>query len=170
MDLYLKIFKTIIKVNVIVPGKFKTNDGRKAMATSLGPSQGMLYLLDHSFLFIRKPIIHLPYSQIKRIDLHRFGGEYNNKTFDISVLTTQGNSYMFHGIDKAHKNAVQLFLKKKDIVLSIVEENPSDDQQEIHSAMESGNDYADDGDFINEEVEPDDKSDEDYKEEDDKSD
>ena len=55
-DVLSRLFKVLAKVNILIPGEFKSAKGDDALKCSVKASDGFLYPLKSSLVFIYKPI------------------------------------------------------------------------------------------------------------------
>jgi len=56
-DVLSKLFKELIKINILIPGEFKSNRKEEAIKCSVKASDGHLFPLKNSLIFIHKPVI-----------------------------------------------------------------------------------------------------------------
>lgn len=67
-DILSKLFKEIIKINILIPGDFRSAKGEDAIKCSVKASDGHLYPLKSSLIFIHKPVIYIKHSEIKFVE------------------------------------------------------------------------------------------------------
>lgn len=67
-DILSKLFKEIIKINILIPGDFRSAKGEDAIKCSVKASDGHLYPLKSSLIFIHKPVIYVKHSEIKFVE------------------------------------------------------------------------------------------------------
>lgn len=72
-DVLSKLFKELIKINILIPGDFRTNKEEEALKCSVKASDGHLYPLKSSLIFIHKPVIYIKLSEIKFVEFSRIG-------------------------------------------------------------------------------------------------
>jgi structure-specific recognition protein 1 len=72
-DILSRLFKEIIKINILIPGEFRSAKGEDCIKCSVKASDGHLYLLKSSMIFIHKPVIYIKHSEIKFVELSRIG-------------------------------------------------------------------------------------------------
>ena len=58
-DVLSKLFKELIKINILIPGDFKSSKNEEAIKCSVRASDGYLYPLKSSMIFIHKPVIYV---------------------------------------------------------------------------------------------------------------
>ena len=124
-DVISKLFRELIKINILIPSEFKSSKKDDAIKCSVKASDGYLYPLKTSIIFIHKPVIYLKHTEIKYVEFSRVGqisSGIPSRTFDITIASSKdGQSFNFAGIDKAeHKNLVN-YLKNKNIKMRSVD-------------------------------------------------
>ena len=89
-----KLFKELIKVTILIPAEFKSYRGEEAIKCSVRASDGHLYPLKHSLIFIHKPVIYIKLQDIKFVELSRVGaaGMATSRSFDITVTKLKDDS------------------------------------------------------------------------------
>jgi structure-specific recognition protein 1 len=83
-----KLFKVLAKVNILIPGEFKSAKGDEAIKCSIKASDGYLYPLKSSLVFIHKPFHYIKLTEIKYVEFSRIGGAGGmptSRTFDMTV-------------------------------------------------------------------------------------
>lgn len=119
-DVLSKLFKVLVKVNILIPGEFKSAKGDEAIKCSVKASDGHLYPLKSSLLFIHKPVYYVKLTEIKYVEFSRIGGlgagMPSSRSFDMTVTKLSDDSTItFAGIDKQeHKNLIS-YLKQKGV-------------------------------------------------------
>ena len=68
-DILSRLFKEIIKINILIPGEFRSFKGDDCVKCSVKASDGHLYPLKSSLIFIHKPVIYLKHSEISYVEL-----------------------------------------------------------------------------------------------------
>ena len=66
-----KLFKELIKINILIPGDFRSSKEDEAIKCSVKASDGYLYPLKSSLIFIHKPVHYIKFSEIKYIEFQR---------------------------------------------------------------------------------------------------
>ncbi|OMJ66854.1 hypothetical protein SteCoe_36161 [Stentor coeruleus] len=142
-DIMSKLLKAMVKTMIIVPGNFKSKNDTSAIKCSVKASEGYLYPLQKSFIFINKPVIYIKFEDIRYIEFARIGEESvaTNRSFDINICTKNGN-FQFTGVDREEYQIMLEFLHKKKIQVRNVEEEPkeaesSDDNLNIEDENDS---------------------------------
>ena len=75
--------------------------------------------MNSSIIFLPRPIIFLKYKNIARVDFHRISKNTTNKGFDFEILTYNGNSYFFNGIDKGDSDVILEFFHDNGILITM---------------------------------------------------
>lgn len=123
-DVISKLFKFLAKVNILIPGEFKSSKGDEAIKCSVKASDGFLYPLKSSLIFINKPISYIKLSEIKYVEFSRIGssGMPSSRSFDLTVARlTDNSSITFAGIDKDEYKNLSAYLKDKGIKMRSVD-------------------------------------------------
>mmetsp|Transcript_16756 Transcript_16756/g.25185 ORF Transcript_16756/g.25185 Transcript_16756/m.25185 type:complete len:772 (+) Transcript_16756:122-2437(+) len=158
-NLIAKTFKIISKKKVFVPGKFENAYGKPCVKCALRASEGHLYPLEKSFVFIHKPPVLIRFDEVDSVEFQRYaGGQGSTRNFDLSVkLERQGGEssakeYVFSGIDRSDFDSLYNFLSGKKIRII----NTQDALQDVASGaaprmdismMDDDDDSEDDEDF-----------------------
>ena len=155
-EVFTKIFKSFSKVNIIIPGIFKSTKGDGSVECAIGAKQGHLFLLNKSIIFILKPIIHFKHDEIAETIFHRMINSMSIRGFDLEIILRDGSSHTFSGIDKAESDGIQRYFTSGGVKFSIaaVDEgvNNKDDYEEEDSEEEDIQDEesgeSEDDDFV----------------------
>ncbi len=83
---------TLMKViagteKIITPGDFKSRDEGSAIKCSVKVTEGLLYPMKSSLIFIQKPILYIKHKEIKYVEFNRIGNNSGGtgRSFDFSV-------------------------------------------------------------------------------------
>lgn len=123
-DVMSKLFKYLAKVNILIPGDFKSAKGDQAIKCSVKASDGYLYPLKSSLIFINKPVTYIKLSEIKYVEFSRIGssGMPSSRSFDMTVAKLTDNSTIaFSGIDKDEYKNLSAYLKAKGVKMRQVD-------------------------------------------------
>ena len=160
---FAQVFKAVTRQNLTVQGDFRTSQGETALQCLVGTKQGHLFVLSRSLLFVIKPIIHLRFEEIARVELHRVNS--NSKTFDLTVVARAGQGPTFNSLDKHELEGLQRVFKDNNVNVVIAQETnlPHDEDydEESDAAGERSENSAEEGepdDFIAREGEGSDES------------
>lgn len=155
------LFKNVAKVNILIPGEFRSAKGDEAVKCSVKASDGHLYPLKSSLVFIHKPVYYIKLSEIKHVEFSRIGGMGvgmpASRSFDMIVTLLKDNSSItFAGIDKQEHKNLMSYLKAKGVKMRSVDvetnreiDVDSEEQEEEGSEQprkKRGNDDYDDED------------------------
>lgn len=121
-EVFTKIFKAFTKIPVIRPGDFYSTKGEQCVNCSHGPKAGQLYVLNRSFLFVPKPIVHIKFEDIQRVELLRLATNTQSKGFDIEVFTRMERSFFFTGIDKNEADVIMKFMTTNKVSTAVADE------------------------------------------------
>ncbi|KAJ8141808.1 hypothetical protein OY671_005025 [Metschnikowia pulcherrima] len=154
--------KGLTERRVIVPGAFQSRFLQAGVACSLKASEGFLYPLDRCFLFVTKPTVYIPYSEVSSVTMSRTStGVTASRTFDLDVNLRGGNqAHTFANIDKEEQETIEAFCKEKGLRIkneekmakamlakAMTEEADDDDDDADVDMGSAGEDESDDGDF-----------------------
>ena len=95
-DVLSKLFKELIKINILIPGEYRSHRNEEAVKCSVKASDGYIYPLKNSLIFIHKPVIYIKLQEIKFVELSRVGGfggsGMNSRSFDITITKLKDDS------------------------------------------------------------------------------
>lgn len=183
-DVVAKVFKSIIKINIIIPGDFESSTKHSGVKCSVRASEGHLFFLTKSLIFVPKPVIYIKVDDLKGAEFHRLGSGASSKLFDITLLLKNNQQHSFSGIDKKELDIIMGYFTARKINVKTVSDNKgfadeeldSDDQEEkggrvrrkvpakIQEELDD-EDESEDEDFIAQEDDDSDDEDEDFDEE-----
>ena len=166
-ELVSVLFRGLAGQKIVVPGAFKSViSGHPAIKCTIKANEGALYPLEKNFMFIPKPTLLIPHSDIAQCVFSRvggptssFGGNPRSFDFKISVRGT-GTEHLFSNIAKEELDTLVEYLRSKQIPFITEEEGRV---RPTKKAVESD---SDDGDvkMLGDE---DESTDEDYNDDDD---
>jgi structure-specific recognition protein 1 len=112
-----QIFKGLSGRRVTVPSSYKSYHGLACVKCNHRANEGALYLLDKCVLFVTKPTIFVPFSDVRSVVLSRVGGSMNTaKTFDITFTSRTGQAdQQFTSINREEQSALEEFLTSKGL-------------------------------------------------------
>lgn len=140
------LFRGLTGRKMIVPGSFNSVHVQAGVTCSLKASEGYIYPLETCFMFIPKPTVYIPLSEIKVITFSRVGGTQgstSSRTFDMAItLLNNGGEHQFSNIDREEQSNLETYIKSKGIKI----ENDVAEQQMMVQAV-LGGDSDSDGDM-----------------------
>lgn len=109
--------KGLTERRLIVPGSFQSRFLQAGVACSLKASEGHLFPLDRCFLFLTKPTVYIPYSEVSSVTMSRTStGLTASRTFDLEVNLRGGNlSHVFANIDKEEQETIERYCQEKGL-------------------------------------------------------
>jgi structure-specific recognition protein 1 len=153
------LFKHITGKPVFKSGNFTSNAGSKAVRCSLKSSDGLLYPLDKSLMFVHKPATWMRYAEIDSVELKRGDASsgVQSRTWDLAVNLKAGNGesareITFNALDRSERDPIRNFLTEKGVK---VIENESKSGA-LAAALADEEDEDDDEDFEDEDDDDDD--------------
>jgi structure-specific recognition protein 1 len=152
-------FRGLTERRLIVPGSFQSRFLQPGISCSLKASEGYLYPLDRCFLFVTKPTVYIPFSEISNITMARTGGGVSaSRTFDLEIVLRGGGSHIFGSIDKDEQETIENYATSKGLrvkneekiakamLAKAMNEADDDDDEDVDmgSAGEDDDESADD--------------------------
>lgn len=147
-DIVSRLFKALVKVNVVIPGQFKSATDAPAVKCSIKASEGLLYPLQKSFFFIHKPVIYVKYEDVRECEFARVSESTlaANRYFDLRIHSRQGD-FQFTGLERPEYKPLMLFLEKKKIPITNIKEDDEAEQQLLaHVGADEEDEGSDDDD------------------------
>jgi len=110
------VFKHLTGKKVYLPRKFSSALEHKGVKCSLKSSDGLLFPLDKSFMFIHKPATFIRFSEVSTVEFKRL----QSTTLDMhvqcrSVGGEPGREFSFIGIDAREKGPLSSFCKDRGL-------------------------------------------------------
>jgi structure-specific recognition protein 1 len=111
------IFKGLAGKSILSPAEeFQTHRQQYGIKCSIKASEGFLYCLKKSFMFVPKPATYISYEQTQSITFSRVGGAVSAlSTFDITVHLKGGTTTQFSNINREDLKALENFFKLKGL-------------------------------------------------------
>lgn len=167
-EVFTSVLKTVSDKKIIVPGSFKSAGGVSCVKCSMKASEGSLYLLERSFLFIQKPVILIPHEDLVSVTFSRVDTlTANSRTFDVIFSCRGSVDYNFSNLNKEELPYIEAFLRDKKIQFQNELVTKKKSIATIDQEEESESDVSIKGDSLDDE---DSSTDEDYQEGDDETD
>ncbi|CCH59459.1 hypothetical protein TBLA_0B06350 [Henningerozyma blattae CBS 6284] len=136
------VLKGLTGRKVIVPGEYISKYDQCAVSCSYKANEGYLYPLDNAFLFLTKPTLYIPFSDISAVNISRAGtSSTSSRTFDLEVvLRANRGSTTFGNISKEEQQLLETFLKSKNLR---VKNEEKEAQTRLQTALGSDSDNDD---------------------------
>ncbi|KAG0684334.1 FACT complex subunit [Pichia californica] len=110
------LFKGFTERRVVLPGSYQSKDGLPGISCSLKANEGHLYALEKCALFLTKPTVLIPYSEVGIITFSRVGQGSAQKTFDMEISTINGGpTHNFGNIERAEQPLLESFFRSKNL-------------------------------------------------------
>lgn len=102
---------------LFTPGSFQSRFLQPGLSCSLKASEGYLYPLDRCFLFVTKPTLYIPYSEISNVVMSRTGGGVSaSRTSDLEInIVGSTQKHVFGSIDREEQDNIERFCKEKGV-------------------------------------------------------
>lgn len=117
-DVIPRVFKALTNTKLMIPGvDYLSKSGGQCVRASYKANDGYLYLLEKSFLFLRKPPIHIRHADVKQMSFERLSKmpSSGSRSFDVRMTLNTGEEYVFSSIQRDEFERMYEFLKKKNI-------------------------------------------------------
>lgn len=108
-----RVFKSLIKRKITVPGTFMGASGTQAISCSYKAASGFLYPLERGFIFVHKPPLHIRFEEIAFVNFARSQGP--GKAFDFEVELKTGTTFMFSSVGKEEYGKLFDFVTAKQL-------------------------------------------------------
>lgn len=161
-DVAARVLTALVGKEPITSKTFKSSSGQPFFRSSYKADSGTFYPLEHSFVFIPKPVMIIKYDDVVSVSFGRTSGS-QTKLFEFDVVVKGGQTYSFSSVDRQESGPFIEFLQRKDLRVrsfrpdgEVEAGRGSISDQELPSEDES-----DDEDF-DEDASDDDDDDEDY--------
>lgn len=137
-----QLFKGMTGKKVVFPGSYTTSHGQAGVSCSLKASEGYFYPLDKCFLFIPKPTVYIPFTEVASVTFSRVGGSVSaSRTFDMTIVLRSGaGEHQFSNIAREEQAALDAFIKSKNIK---IKNESADDQAILAAALGDESDDSD---------------------------
>lgn len=110
------LLKGLTERRIITPGSYVSKDSLPGISCSLKANEGHLYALEKCALFLTKPTVLIPYSEVASITFARVGQGSAQKTFDMEISTINGGpTHNFGNIDRAEQPLLEDFFRSKNL-------------------------------------------------------
>ncbi len=145
-EVFAKLFTSVSKLTIVIPKEFRNSSDNNCISCIYGAKRGNIFVLSKSLLYIPRPIIHIKFKDIMRVEFHRVTKNINNKGFDFEILTKEGKSYFFAGVDKSDSNLIMdMFFENKILVTTAKDDQNDDDINEFIKSQSNESAYVEDG-------------------------
>lgn len=126
-SLIAKVFKVLSQKKVFIPKQFQSARDAYCVRCSIKASEGLLYPLAKSFIFIHKPTIILRFEDIDYVEFKRYEPAANSATrnFDLAVYMKEGTAgaaeggkdreFVFMSIDRSEFASLSDYIQTKEI-------------------------------------------------------
>jgi hypothetical protein len=115
------LLKKVTGKPVFKPGAFLSALKAQCVRASLKSSDGLLYPLDKSMIFVHKPTTWIRYSEMESVEFQRSGTEASGlasaaRTFDLAVSCKAAGgeaarTYLFGSLDRSEKDTLKSYLE-----------------------------------------------------------
>ncbi|EGV66600.1 SSrecog-domain-containing protein [Yamadazyma tenuis ATCC 10573] len=158
-------FKGLTERRLIAPGSFQSRFLQPGVACNLKASEGYLYPLDRCFLFVTKPTVYIPFSEVSNIVMSRTGtGVSASRTFDLEInLRSSNQSHVFGSIDREEQASIESYCVQKGLRIKneekvakammakalneAADDDEDDDDADIDMGSAGEEESEEDGDF-----------------------
>ena len=120
-EVVTRVFKALTERKVLTPGpQFQSKLGGACIRCNLKAQDGYLYVLEKSFFFVKKPLLHLRHTDITEVMFRRVNSSAAAKSFDVHIITNEekNNEYIFSSIQKDEYQGLFDFLRTRKLTIS----------------------------------------------------
>ncbi|VVT57867.1 uncharacterized protein SAPINGB_P005910 [Magnusiomyces paraingens] len=109
------LFHGLTGRKMIVPGPSFSSQ-QPGISCSLKASEGYLYPLENCFLFVPKPTVYIPLTEVSSVTFSRISKTSSSRTFDMTVhLGPGGGEHQFSNISREEQDELSAYIKAKRI-------------------------------------------------------
>ncbi|EPQ26801.1 uncharacterized protein PFL1_05779 [Pseudozyma flocculosa PF-1] len=110
------MFKVLSGQKVSTPGEFESSSGQSSIKCNVKATDGNLYPLEKSLIWVSKQPVYVPYSDIHQAVLSRVGGAVaSSKTFDLRVINKSGSEHTFQSISREELDRLKAHLGERKV-------------------------------------------------------
>jgi structure-specific recognition protein 1 len=112
-EVLTRVFKVLSKKRMSIPKGFRSARQDSCVRCAVGNQEGLLYVLEKSFMFVNKPAMHLRFEDIEHVDLDRTSEGVNSralKSWDLIVALKNGTQHTFSNVEKSDYEPLVRFL------------------------------------------------------------
>lgn len=115
------LFKVLSGQKLTAPGAFQSSSDQACVKCNVKATEGLLYPLDKSLLWVSKQPIYIPYSDVHQVIFSRVGlggataGVTSAKTFDLRVNTRSGAEHTFASIQREEHDRLNAHFSEKKL-------------------------------------------------------
>lgn len=138
-DVLSQLFNHLVGVKrIIVPGEFQSSRGTKALGCSVKASEGYLFPLKSSLVFINKPVHYIRHSEIRHVEFSRTG-QGASRTFDVTISKLKEEpNVTFLGIDREEQRILIDYFKASNVKMKVVDIEGNKQEMSQVEAREAG--------------------------------
>ncbi len=135
-NIVAKVFKALSGKSVFVASKFRSSEGAKCVSCALGASDGQLYPLNKSLVFIHKPTRVIAFEDIEYVEFQRYLGDKMagsaRRSFDLYISLKSNHDtnepgghkdLTFSGIDRSEYTYLYEWLNGKEVRIENIKRN-----------------------------------------------
>ena len=114
------IFKGLAGKKISLPSKdFISHHQQSGVKCSVKASEGYLFCLEKSFMFVPKPAQYIPFENVSIIVLSRIGGALAaSRTFDVTITLKSGlGEHQFSNINREEQKPLEDFFDAKQLIV-----------------------------------------------------
>ncbi|KAN0062646.1 FACT complex subunit [Thecaphora frezii] len=155
------MFKVLSGQKVATPGEFESSSGQSSVKCNVKATDGSLYPLEKSLLWVSKQPVYVPYAEVHQAVLSRVGGAVaSSKTFDLRVVNKSGGEHTFQSISREELERLKAHLAERKVKVKneVAEEGAGlaaqaaallsdDEDMEVGRGQDEDEDSEEDEDF-----------------------
>ena len=119
-EVLTKVFKVLSGKRMSIPKGFRSSRGDSCVRCAVGNQDGLLYVLDKSFMFVNKPATNLRFDDVEHVEFDRTSQEVERralKSWDLMVVMRAGTKHTFANVERNDYDPLVAFLKGQGVKL-----------------------------------------------------
>ena len=125
-DIMAKLFKSIIGIGVVIPGKFRSSQNIPSFKCTYGANEGYFYPLERNLIFITKPTLLISHEDIQTVNCDRLS-ESSQRYFEMVVHRKKGDALIFNNIERKEYLLLKKYFEEKNIKVTSDEDIEGED-------------------------------------------
>mmetsp|Transcript_20431 Transcript_20431/g.30219 ORF Transcript_20431/g.30219 Transcript_20431/m.30219 type:complete len:644 (+) Transcript_20431:30-1961(+) len=143
-NLIARVFKNLSKKPVFITGTYRSATGDKCVKCAMGASEGHLYPLNKSFIFIHKPTKVIGFDEVESIEFQRYSGTQDTSTvrrsFDLCIILKSGygepsKEISFSGIDRSEYPSLYQWCQVKNMKIKNIKSSSEGVESALAKAL-----------------------------------
>ena len=136
-EVLTKVFKVLSGKRMSIPKGFRSSRGDSCVRCAVGNQDGLLYVLDKSFMFVNKPATNLRFDDVEHVEFDRTSQEVERralKSWDLMVVMRAGTKHTFANVERNDYDPLVAFLKGQGVKLIGAQDQTQSVSQRLQQA------------------------------------